>query len=45
VSSATVDRHVHRCLAKLGARTPAHAIALGLQAGEIAIDLEQDRSR
>ncbi len=40
ISSATVETHVRRCLRKLGARTRAHAIALGLQRGEISVRLE-----
>jgi PAS domain S-box-containing protein len=37
VSRATVEKHVRHCLSKLGARNRAHAIALALQRGEIAI--------
>jgi DNA-binding CsgD family transcriptional regulator len=39
VSPSTVETHVRHCLDKLGARNRAHAIALGLRAGEISIDL------
>jgi DNA-binding CsgD family transcriptional regulator len=39
VSAATVETHVRNFLDKLGARNRAHAIALGLQAGEIGLDL------
>jgi DNA-binding NarL/FixJ family response regulator len=37
VSRATVQAYVRRCLAKLGAKSPAHAIAIGLQRGEITM--------
>jgi DNA-binding CsgD family transcriptional regulator/DNA-binding transcriptional MerR regulator len=37
VSRAMVQAHVRRCLVKLGAKNRAHAIAIGLQRGEIAI--------
>ncbi len=37
--ASTVETHVRNCLAKLGARNRAHAIALGLQSGEISLDL------
>lgn len=39
VSTSTVETHVRHCLDKLGARNRAHAIALGLRAGEISLDL------
>ncbi len=39
VSAATVETHVRNFLDKLGARNRAHAIALGLQANEISLDL------
>lgn len=39
VSPATVETHVRHCLDKLGARNRAHAIALGLSAGEITLHL------
>ena len=39
VTTATVDTHVRHCLEKLGARNRAYAIALGLRAGEITLDL------
>ena len=38
VSHATVETHVRHCLEKLGARNRAHAIVLGLRAGEITLD-------
>ena len=41
VSPSTVETHVRHCLTKLGARNRAHAIALGLRAGEISLDLSQ----
>lgn len=40
VSRSTVETHVRHCLDKLGARNRAHAIALGLQAGEIVLALD-----
>lgn len=39
VSGSTVETHVRHLLDKLGARNRAHAIALGLQRGEISLDL------
>lgn len=39
VSTSTVETHVRHTLDKLGARNRAHAIALGLEAGEISLDL------
>jgi DNA-binding CsgD family transcriptional regulator len=39
VSRSTVETHVRHCLDKLDARNRAHAIALGLRAGEISLDL------
>jgi DNA-binding CsgD family transcriptional regulator len=39
VSASTVETHVRHCVTKLGARNRAHAIALGLRAGEIGLDL------
>jgi DNA-binding CsgD family transcriptional regulator len=39
VSAATVETHVRNFMDKLSARNRAHAIALGLQAGEITLDL------
>jgi DNA-binding CsgD family transcriptional regulator len=39
VSASTVETHVRHCMDKLGARNRAHAIALGLQSGEISLDL------
>jgi DNA-binding CsgD family transcriptional regulator len=44
LSPATVETHVRRCLTKLGAKNRAHAIALGLQQGEIAIRLDSSPS-
>jgi DNA-binding CsgD family transcriptional regulator len=44
VSTHTVETHVRHCLAKLGARNRAHAIALGVRAGEIRLDLEDAMS-
>jgi DNA-binding CsgD family transcriptional regulator len=43
ISPATVETHVRHCIVKLGARNRAHAITLGLQHGEIAIDLASGR--
>jgi DNA-binding CsgD family transcriptional regulator len=40
VSASTVETHVRHCLEKLGARNRAHAIALGLRAREITLDLD-----
>jgi DNA-binding CsgD family transcriptional regulator len=39
ISPATVETHVRHCLGKLAARNRAHAIALGLQHGEIELTL------
>jgi two-component system NarL family response regulator len=39
VSSSTVETHVRHVLEKLGARNRAHAISLGLEHGEISLDL------
>ncbi len=39
VSPSTVETHVRHCLAKLGANNRAHAIALGLQHGEIDLSV------
>jgi DNA-binding CsgD family transcriptional regulator len=39
ISGFTVETHVRHCLDKLGARNRAHAIALGLQARQISLDL------
>ena len=39
VSAATVETHVRNFMEKLGARNRAHAIARGLQDGEISLDL------
>lgn len=44
ISQATVETHVRHCVAKLGAKNRAHAITLGLQHGEIAIDLGPPRA-
>lgn len=43
ISASTVETHVRNCLEKLAARNRAHAIALGVQAGEIQLDLEPAR--
>jgi DNA-binding CsgD family transcriptional regulator len=43
LSTHTVETHVRHCLAKLGARNRAHAIALGLREGEIRLDLGAGR--
>ena len=40
LSAATVETHVRNFMDKLGARNRAHAIALGLQIGEISLDLD-----
>jgi DNA-binding NarL/FixJ family response regulator len=40
VSASTVETHVRHCLEKLRARNRAHAIALGLQTGEITLELD-----
>jgi DNA-binding CsgD family transcriptional regulator len=37
ISPSTVETHVRHCLTKLEAKNRAHAIALGLQRGEIAM--------
>jgi DNA-binding CsgD family transcriptional regulator/DNA-binding transcriptional MerR regulator len=39
ITPATVERHVRHCLAKLGAKNRAHAIAIGLERGEITINM------
>lgn len=39
VSASTVETHIRHLLDKLGAKNRAHAIALGLQAGEISLEL------
>jgi PAS domain S-box-containing protein len=39
VSSSTVETHVRHVLEKLDARNRAHAISIGLQRGEISLDL------
>lgn len=39
ISASTVETHVRHCLDKLGARNRAHAIALGLQTGQISLDI------
>ncbi len=39
ISPTTVETHVRHCLGKLAARNRAHAIALGLQRGEIELIL------
>ena len=40
ISRATVETHVRSCLTKLEARNRAHAIALGLRGGEIAMEFD-----
>jgi DNA-binding CsgD family transcriptional regulator len=45
VSASTVETHVRNFLQKLGARNRAHAIALGLQTGEIGLDLDTSSPR
>jgi DNA-binding CsgD family transcriptional regulator len=40
VSASTVETHVRHSLEKLGARNRAHAIVLGVRAGEIQLDLD-----
>jgi DNA-binding CsgD family transcriptional regulator len=42
LSASTVETHVRNCMDKLGARNRAHAIALGLHADEIGLDLESE---
>ena len=44
ISPSTVETHVRHCIAKLGAKNRAHAITLGLQRGEIALDLATPRA-
>lgn len=39
ISTSTVETHVRHCLEKLGARNRAHAIVLGLQEGEITLEM------
>jgi DNA-binding CsgD family transcriptional regulator len=45
VSSSTVETHVRHVLEKLGARNRAHAIALGLRAHEVSLDLGSTHPR
>jgi DNA-binding CsgD family transcriptional regulator len=45
IAATTVETHVRHCLEKLGARNRTHAIALGLEAGEISLDLGTDQGR
>jgi DNA-binding CsgD family transcriptional regulator len=40
VSTSTVETHVRHCLEKLGARNRAHAIVLGVRAGEISLEFD-----
>ncbi len=42
ISPATVETHVRHCLTKLAAKNRAHAIALGVQRGEIELILGRD---
>jgi DNA-binding CsgD family transcriptional regulator len=44
ISPTTVETHVRNCLLKLEAKNRAHAIALGLTRGEIAMDFGSPRS-
>ena len=44
ISPATVEAHVRSCLLKLEAKNRAHAIALGLQRGEIAMNFGSPES-
>lgn len=39
ISTSTVETHVRHCLEKLGARNRAHAIVLGVQEGEIKLEM------
>jgi len=39
VAASTVETHVRHFMDKLGARNRAHAIAIGIHAGEISLDL------
>ena len=39
ISPATVEAHVRHCLAKLEAKNRTHAVTLGLQRGEITMNL------
>ncbi len=39
ISRGTVESHVRNCLAKLGAKNRAHAIALALRHGDISMSL------
>jgi PAS domain S-box-containing protein len=43
ISTSTVETHVRHLLDKLAARNRAHAIALGLQRGEITLDFGSAR--
>jgi PAS domain S-box-containing protein len=43
VTPTTVETHVRHCLSKLGARNRPHAIALGLQQGEITMQFGSRR--
>jgi DNA-binding CsgD family transcriptional regulator len=45
VSASTIETHVRNFLQKLGARNRAHAIALGLQTGEIGLDIDPEPPR
>lgn len=40
VARSTIESHVRHCLDKLGARNRAHAIALALARGDIALELQ-----
>ena len=45
ISSSTVETHIRHCLTKLEAKNRAHAIALGLRHGEIAMRSARCRPR
>jgi DNA-binding CsgD family transcriptional regulator len=42
ISRTTVESHVRRAMGRLGARNRAHAIALGIQAGLVAVPPSRD---
>jgi DNA-binding CsgD family transcriptional regulator len=39
ISPATVETHIRHCIGKLGAKSRTHAVTLGLQRGEIGLQL------
>ena len=45
ISPATVETYVRRCMTKLDARSRTHAVVLGLQRGEIGLQLDPSRPR